>query len=79
MRPHPKAKGNPYQRKLMISRVERGWSVAEASARVPLAPPSPSTTAPSSTGMDSYFSSLCAAMWTGSHAPEKGGAYARSR
>ena len=32
MRPHPKAKGNPYQRKLMICRVEQGWSVAEASA-----------------------------------------------
>ena len=32
MRPHPKAKGNPYQRQLFIRRVlERGWSVAEAS------------------------------------------------
>jgi hypothetical protein len=28
MRPHPKAKGNPYQRKLMIRRVEQGWSAA---------------------------------------------------
>ena len=32
MRPHPKAKGNPYQRNLFIRRVlEEGWSVAEAS------------------------------------------------
>ena len=32
MRPHPHAKGNPYQRKLFVRRVlERGWSVAEAS------------------------------------------------
>ena len=32
MRPHPKAKGNPYQRKLFIRRVlEESWSVAEAS------------------------------------------------
>ena len=32
MRPHPKAKGNPYQRKLFVRRVlEQGWSVAEAS------------------------------------------------
>lgn len=32
MRPHPKAKGNPYQRKLFIRRVlEENWSVAEAS------------------------------------------------
>jgi transposase InsO family protein len=32
MRPHPKAKGNPYQRKLFIRRVlEEGWSVAAAS------------------------------------------------
>ncbi len=32
MRPHPKAKGNPYQRRLMIRRVlEQGWSVAAAS------------------------------------------------
>jgi transposase InsO family protein len=32
MRPHPKAKGNPYQRKLFIRRVlEEDWSVAEAS------------------------------------------------
>jgi hypothetical protein len=33
MRPHPKAKGNPYQRRLFVRRVlEQGWSVAEASA-----------------------------------------------
>lgn len=32
MRPHPKAKGNAYQRRLMIRRVlEQGWSVAAAS------------------------------------------------
>ena len=32
MRPHPKAKGNPYQRQLFIRRVwEQGWCVAEAS------------------------------------------------
>jgi len=32
MRPHPKAKGNPYQRRLFVRRVlEEGWSVAEAS------------------------------------------------
>lgn len=32
MRPHPKAKGNPYQRRLFIRRVlEEEWSVAEAS------------------------------------------------
>jgi transposase len=32
MRPHPKAKGNPYQRELFVRRVlEEGWSVAEAS------------------------------------------------
>lgn len=32
MRPHPKAKGNPYQRRLFVRRVlEQGWSVAEAS------------------------------------------------
>jgi transposase InsO family protein len=32
MRPHPKAKGNPYQRRLFIRRVlEESWSVAEAS------------------------------------------------
>jgi transposase InsO family protein len=32
MRPHPKAKGNPYQRKLFCRRVlEQGWSVGEAS------------------------------------------------
>jgi transposase InsO family protein len=32
MRPHPKAKGNPYQRRLFIRRVlEEGWSVPEAS------------------------------------------------
>ena len=32
MRPHPKAKGNAYQRRLMIRRVvEAGWSVAAAS------------------------------------------------
>lgn len=32
MRPHPKAKGNAYQRRLMIRRVlEQGWSVATAS------------------------------------------------
>jgi transposase InsO family protein len=32
MRPHPKAKGNPYQRRLFVQRVlEQGWSVAEAS------------------------------------------------
>ncbi len=32
MRPHPKAKGNPYQRKLYLRRVlEESWSVAEAS------------------------------------------------
>ena len=32
MRPHPKAKGNPYQRRLFIQRVlDEGWSVAEAS------------------------------------------------
>ncbi len=31
MRPHPKAKGNPYQRRLFVRRVlEEGWSVAEA-------------------------------------------------
>lgn len=32
MRPHPKAKGNAYQRRLMVRRVrEQGWSVAAAS------------------------------------------------
>lgn len=32
MRPHPKAKGNPYQRKLFCRRVlEQGWSVGEVS------------------------------------------------
>lgn len=32
MRPHPKAKGNAYQRRLMVRRVlEEGWSVAAAS------------------------------------------------
>lgn len=32
MRPHPKAKGNPYQRRLFLRRVlDQGWSVAEAS------------------------------------------------
>lgn len=32
MRPHPRAKGNPYQRRLFIRRVlEEGWSVAAAS------------------------------------------------
>jgi len=32
MRPHPKAKGNPYQRRLFIRRVlDESWSVAEAS------------------------------------------------
>lgn len=31
MRPHPKAKGNPYQRRLFVRRVlEQGWSVAAA-------------------------------------------------
>ena len=31
MRPHPKAKGNPYQRRLFVHRVlNEGWSVAEA-------------------------------------------------
>lgn len=35
MRPHPKAKGNPYQRELFVRRVlEEGWSVAEASDAV---------------------------------------------
>lgn len=32
MRPHPKAKGNPYQRRLFVRRVlDEGWSVVEAS------------------------------------------------
>lgn len=32
MRPHPRAKGNPYQRRLLVRRVlDQGWSVAEAS------------------------------------------------
>ena len=32
MRPHPKAKGNPYQRRLFVGRVlEQGWSVASNS------------------------------------------------
>ena len=32
MRPHPNAKGNPYQRRLFVRRVlEENWSVAEAS------------------------------------------------
>ncbi len=30
MRPHSKAKDNPSQRKLMILRIEQGWSAAEA-------------------------------------------------
>lgn len=33
MRPHPKAKGNAYQRRLMIRRLEAGLSVAEAAER----------------------------------------------
>lgn len=32
MRPHPKAKGNPYQRELMVQRIESGIGVAEAAA-----------------------------------------------
>jgi transposase len=32
MRPHPNAKGNPYQRKLFMQRVlDEGWSVLDAS------------------------------------------------
>lgn len=32
MRPHPKAKGNPYQRKLLIERIlDEDWSVSDAS------------------------------------------------
>ncbi|MEE8581980.1 MAG: leucine zipper domain-containing protein, partial [Myxococcota bacterium] len=32
MRPPPKAKGNPYQRRLFVRRIQdQGWSVAEAS------------------------------------------------
>lgn len=32
MRPHPRAKGNAYQRRLMIERIEVGMAVAEAAA-----------------------------------------------